>query len=115
MLKNSTTEIDTELSIFEDLLSKSKKRRTIVSSEDESISPTTFSKSGQKTGYSATAPIIPYYILKMITEKTSHLAPRKKGDFVIQICKYWALKREVRRGAALLKRLHLEVKIEIVF
>lgn len=33
---------------------------------------------------------------------------RKRNDFVILVCKYWSLKREGRRGAPLLKRLHLE-------
>jgi NuA3 HAT complex component NTO1 len=36
---------------------------------------------------------------------------RKKRDFVLSVCKYWSLKREARRGAPLLKRLHLEVSI----
>lgn len=33
---------------------------------------------------------------------------RKKADFVLMMCRYWSLKREARRGAPLLKRLHLE-------
>ena len=33
---------------------------------------------------------------------------RKKEPFVLMLCRYWSLKREARRGAPLLKRLHLE-------
>jgi hypothetical protein len=33
---------------------------------------------------------------------------RKRNDFILMVCKYWSLKREARRGAPLLKRLHLE-------
>lgn len=33
---------------------------------------------------------------------------RKKPEFILMMCKYWSLKREARRGAPLLKRLHLE-------
>ena len=34
---------------------------------------------------------------------------RKNREFVVGVCRYWSLKRESRRGALLLKRLHLEV------
>lgn len=33
---------------------------------------------------------------------------RKKDAFLHMLCRYWSLKREARRGAPLLKRLHLE-------
>ncbi|RCH82032.1 nuA3 HAT complex component nto1, partial [Rhizopus stolonifer] len=57
------------------------------------------------------APIAPEYILN----KLEHLPcvqketkVKKKAMMVASICKYWSLKRESRRGAPLLKRLHLE-------
>ncbi|KAI9095222.1 hypothetical protein DFS34DRAFT_627114 [Phlyctochytrium arcticum] len=62
-------------------------------------------------------PVIPQYILNRIldTLREEHREQKRKGDFerknrdfIIQVCKYWSLKRESRRGAPLLKRLHLE-------
>ena len=35
---------------------------------------------------------------------------RKRKEFAAEICKYWTLKREARRGAALLKRLQLQME-----
>ncbi|KAI8923392.1 hypothetical protein BC831DRAFT_471340 [Entophlyctis helioformis] len=57
---------------------------------------------------SLSAPVIPYYILYQVSQTTAMHQPRKKLDLIIKIARYWALKRESRRGAALLKRLHLE-------
>lgn len=34
---------------------------------------------------------------------------KRMKDCVERVCRYWSLKREARRGAPLLKRLHLEV------
>jgi NuA3 HAT complex component NTO1 len=35
---------------------------------------------------------------------------RKRKDFIGEACRYWTLKREARRGAALLKRLQLQME-----
>lgn len=64
--------------------------------------------------YSAGAPIVPNYIISKIEElrcikQASHL--RQKKQIITSICRYWSLKRESRRGAPLLKRLHLEVSL----
>ncbi|TPX55277.1 hypothetical protein PhCBS80983_g05446 [Powellomyces hirtus] len=65
----------------------------------------------------STPVVIPEYILKRVLEtlREEHKEQKRKGDFdrkikdfVILVCKYWSLKRESRRGAPLLKRLHLE-------
>lgn len=64
--------------------------------------------------YSAGAPIAPDYILtKLENIKCVRNASmlRKRAQLVSSICRYWSLKRESRRGAPLLKRLHLEVRI----
>ncbi|KAF7720985.1 nuA3 HAT complex component nto1 [Apophysomyces ossiformis] len=61
--------------------------------------------------YSAGAPIAPEHILvKLENLKSLRQAVdlRKKVQLVTSICRYWSLKRESRRGAPLLKRLHLE-------
>lgn len=43
-----------------------------------------------------------------VKAKTSALQNVSALDFIYTTCKYWSLKRESRRGAPLLKRLHLE-------
>ena len=52
--------------------------------------------------------MIPWIIADRITQYISRINVRKKQDFVVAVCKYWSLKREHRRGAPLLKRLHKE-------
>jgi hypothetical protein len=67
--------------------------------------------------YSTGAPIAPDIILA----KLDNLAcvrlsgVRKRPELVTDIAHYWSLKRESRRGAPLLKRLHLEVDIHLNF
>ncbi|KAG2186955.1 hypothetical protein INT44_003183 [Umbelopsis vinacea] len=61
--------------------------------------------------YTSGAPIAPEYIIDKLESlkalrSANHL--RRKTQLVITICRYWSLKRESRRGAPLLKRLHLE-------
>ncbi|KAH8549951.1 PHD-zinc-finger like domain-containing protein [Umbelopsis sp. PMI_123] len=61
--------------------------------------------------YTSGAPIAPEYIIDKLENlkalrSANHL--RRKTQLIITICRYWSLKRESRRGAPLLKRLHLE-------
>jgi NuA3 HAT complex component NTO1 len=61
---------------------------------------------------SQNTPIIPNNILDDVIEackSSSSLSAAETSHLVIQICKYWSLKRQARSGAALLKRLVLEV------
>ena len=51
---------------------------------------------------------MPAIIVQRIMEYIGKVSVRKKLDFVHLVCRYWSLKREARRGAPLLKRLHLE-------
>lgn len=67
--------------------------------------------------YSAGAPIAPAHIINKLdnlrcVQQANHL--RKKSQLITKICRYWSLKRESRRGAPLLKRLHLEVSVIVI-
>ncbi|GAA5870239.1 hypothetical protein JCM3774_004618 [Rhodotorula dairenensis] len=53
-------------------------------------------------------PVIPAKIFDRIMAYISKLKIVGKKDVVNLVCRYWSLKREARRGAPLLKRIHLE-------
>jgi NuA3 HAT complex component NTO1 len=53
-------------------------------------------------------PIVPRLIVNKLLDYIAKVNFRKKQQFVERLCRYWSLKREARRGAPLLKRLHLE-------
>lgn len=84
-----------------------KKVNILSESDDES----TIEVAGPSTiplpHVSIASPVIPAKLLQDLLEKCNVIDAKKKS-LVILICKYWSLKREVRKGAALLKRLHLE-------
>ena len=58
--------------------------------------------------YKPGPPLVPRIIVNRILQYISKIHIRHKPEFVNMVCKYWSLKREARRGAPLLKRLHLE-------
>ncbi|KAL5492640.1 hypothetical protein ACEPAI_4087 [Sanghuangporus weigelae] len=58
--------------------------------------------------YKLGAPLVPAIIVERIMQYISRIRISKKEQFVHMMCRYWSLKREARRGAPLLKRLHLE-------
>jgi hypothetical protein len=58
--------------------------------------------------YKTGPPLVPALIVDRIMQYIAKVSVRKKQEFVLLMCKYWSLKREARRGAPLLKRLHLE-------
>jgi len=58
--------------------------------------------------YKPGPPIVPAIIVNRIAQYMVRVKIRKKTEFVQLVCRYWSLKREARRGAPLLKRLHLE-------
>ncbi|CDO69700.1 hypothetical protein BN946_scf184851.g88 [Trametes cinnabarina] len=58
--------------------------------------------------YKPGPPLVPRIIVNRILQYISRISIRHKTEFVQLVCRYWSLKREARRGAPLLKRLHLE-------
>jgi hypothetical protein len=58
--------------------------------------------------YTLGPPLVPYVIYDNVLQYTHGLKVHKQPDFIQLLCRYWSLKREARRGAPLLKRLHLE-------
>ncbi|KAK0748699.1 hypothetical protein B0T21DRAFT_344328 [Apiosordaria backusii] len=56
------------------------------------------------------APIIPQAVFDTVESSLSRFPIRKRKDYVAETCRYWTLKREARRGAALLKRLQLQME-----
>ncbi|TFK34042.1 hypothetical protein BDQ12DRAFT_690301 [Crucibulum laeve] len=58
--------------------------------------------------YKPGPPLVPALIVDRILNYVQRMALRGKLEFIQMLCRYWSLKREARRGAPLLKRLHLE-------
>lgn len=56
------------------------------------------------------APVIPQSVLTIVEGAMQRFPFSKRKDFVAEACRYWTLKREARRGAALLKRLQLQME-----
>lgn len=56
------------------------------------------------------APVIPQAVYEIVEASIQRFPFRKRKDFLGEACRYWTLKREARRGAALLKRLQLQME-----
>lgn len=111
--------VDTELAqerlVVEDSKKSNKKksRSNLKANAVAQLLPSSKAARAHQHQYSAGAPIVPSYIISKIEElrcikQASQL--RQKKQVITSICRYWSLKRESRRGAPLLKRLHLEVR-----
>ncbi|KAJ1555808.1 nuA3 HAT complex component nto1 [Cladochytrium tenue] len=81
-----------------------KKQQRLIVSDDDDVSPVT-----PTAAYRAllAAPVATRAVFRKVCEAVRGPV-RKKGQLVELVCRYWSLKRESRRGAPLLKRLHLE-------
>lgn len=56
------------------------------------------------------APIIPQAVFDIVDQSLAKFSILKRREFVSDASRYWTLKREMRRGAALLKRLQLQME-----
>jgi len=56
--------------------------------------------------------VIPAAVYNKVLASIQRFIIRRKSVFVAEMCKYWSLKREARRGASLLKRLQLALEGE---
>lgn len=56
------------------------------------------------------APVVPAVVYDLVENSLQRFTVRKRKDFASDMCKYWTLKREARRGAALIKRLQLQME-----
>lgn len=56
------------------------------------------------------APVVPAVVYNTVETSLTRFNFRQRKQFIEKACKYWTLKREARRGAALLKRLQLQLE-----
>lgn len=56
------------------------------------------------------APVVPAVVFTTVEASLARFNVRKRKEFVEKASRYWTLKREARRGAALLKRLQLQLE-----
>ena len=56
------------------------------------------------------APVVPAVVFNSVDASMTRFTIRKRKEFLEKACRYWTLKREARRGAALLKRLQLQLE-----
>ena len=56
------------------------------------------------------APVIPQVVFHSVESSLQRFNILKRKEYAADACRYWTLKREARRGAALLKRLQLQME-----
>ncbi|KAM0343256.1 hypothetical protein ACHAPU_008706 [Fusarium lateritium] len=87
---------------------------TEQSSDDPQLAGSKSSITGDKNSpkwkLPSGAPIIPQAVFEIVEASIQRFPFRKRKDYLGEACRYWTLKREHRRGAALLKRLQLQME-----
>ena len=85
--------------------------------EDEGNGKTTLTMGNKRKGLKKAmwklpsgAPVIPQVVYNSVELSLQRFNIRKRKEYAAEACKYWTLKREARRGAALLKRLQLQME-----
>ena len=56
------------------------------------------------------APVVPQALYDSLEGALARFTVRKRKEFAADMCRYWTLKREDKRGAALIKRLQLSME-----
>jgi len=101
----------------DDVTSNRKTNKSLRSAENGQVTQSVENKNSKAARaynhtFTDTAPVAPAVIMEkllpVLTRQKGTM--RKRQELIVTICKYWSLKREFRRGAPLLKRLHLEVR-----
>ena len=88
--------------------------RTVVANTSGVLdTPKSKSARAYAKSYTLGAPMVPAKIVNNVLQYIHRMSLLKKPAFVQMVCRYWSLKREARRGAPLLKRLYLEVRITL--
>ena len=94
--------------IVGDTIAVQKRRRNNNSSSNGTAAPPP-----QAPGWrlaNSGAPVVPAVVYSTVEASLSRFTIRKRKEYLERACKYWTLKREARRGAALLKRLQLQLE-----
>ncbi|KAF1365917.1 hypothetical protein EJ07DRAFT_150392 [Lizonia empirigonia] len=84
-----------------------------IDDEDDNVPGSNKRKRGQPAKswrLPSGAPVVPQVVYHNVENALIKFNIRKRKEFVQEACKYWTLKREARRGAALLKRLQLQME-----
>lgn len=100
---------DEEDSEFEDAPKFHEPKKARRSSANRKTAVTSKTARAHAKSYRPGPPIVPQMIVNKLIDYVHKVALSKRQPFVEKLCRYWSLKREARRGAPLLKRLHLEV------